>query len=90
MKASSNAILALSRSFYGKRLTNADFDALLHCSSVGEAAQFLLLKTPYADAIAESGVTSFTARFLEELVSNSCGNCIVCIRCCVCSFLNLF
>ena len=69
MKASSNAILALSRSFYGKRLTNADFDALLHCGSVGEAAQYLLLKTPYADAIAESGVTSFTARFLEELVS---------------------
>ena len=69
MKAASNAILALSRSFYGKRLTNADFDALLHCSSVNEAAQYLTLKTPYADAIVESGVSSFTARFLEELVS---------------------
>ncbi len=69
MKAASNAILALSRSFYGKRLTNADFDALLHCTTVNEAAQYLTLKTPYADVITESGVSTFTARFLEELVS---------------------
>ena len=69
MNQASNALLALSRAFYGKRLTNADFDALLHCKSVGEAAQYLQMHTPYADTIAESGASEFTARFLEELVS---------------------
>ena len=68
MYGASNALLALSRAFYGKRLTNEDFDALLHCHSVNEAAQYLSLHTPYADAINESGVSAFTARFLEELV----------------------
>lgn len=69
MYGASNALLALSRAFYGKRLTKEDFDALLHTRSVNEAAQYLSLHTPYADVINESGVTSFTARFLEELVS---------------------
>lgn len=68
MYGASNALLALSRAFYGKKLTTEDWDALLHCRSVNEAAQYLSLHTPYADAINESGVSSFTARFLEELV----------------------
>ena len=69
MKGASNALLALSRAFYGKRLKKEDYEALLHCRSVNEAAQYLLQKTPYADVIGESGVSAFTARFLEELVS---------------------
>lgn len=69
MNLASNALLALSRAFYGKKLTNDDFDALLHCTSVNEVARYLELKTPYGAEIAESGVASFTARFLEELVS---------------------
>ena len=69
MYGASNALLALSRAFYGKKLTKEDWDALLHCRSVNETAQYLSLHTPYADAINESGVSSFTARFLEELVS---------------------
>ena len=68
MYGASNALLALSRAFYGKKLTKEDWDALLHCRSVNEIAQYLSLHTPYADAINESGVSSFTARFLEELV----------------------
>lgn len=69
MKGASNALLALSRAFYGKRLKKEDFEELLHCRSVNEAAQYLVSNTPYADEIVESGVSAFTARFLEELVS---------------------
>ena len=42
---------------------------MLHCSSVNEVAQYLRLHTPYSAMIEESGVSTFTARFLEELVS---------------------
>lgn len=69
MNLGSNALLALSRAYYGKRLSKGDYDALLHCASVNEVAQYLTLRTPYGKEIAESGVTSFPARFLEELVS---------------------
>lgn len=69
MKYASNAVLALSRAFYGKRLTNEDYNAMLHCRTVGEIAQYLRLKTPYGEEIAQSGMTSFQARGLEELVS---------------------
>ena len=69
MKYASNAVLALSRALYGKRLTKEDYDAMLHCKSVREIAQYLQLKTPYGTEIAESGITSFSARGLEELVA---------------------
>lgn len=69
MKYASNAVLALSRAFYGKRLTKEDYDAMLHCKSVGEIAQYLTYKTPYGAEITQSGMTSFQARGLEELVS---------------------
>lgn len=69
MKYASNAVLALSRAFYGKRLTKGDYDAMLHCKTVGEIAQYLTFKTPYSTEITQSGMTSFPARGLEELVS---------------------
>ena len=69
MKYASNAVLALSRAFYGKQLKKEDFDAMLHCKTVGEIAQYLRLKTPYGVEISQSGMTSFPARGLEELVS---------------------
>ena len=69
MKNASNAVLALSRALYGKRLSADDYTAILHCRTVGEAAQYLRLKTPYGEEITQSGMTSFTARGLEELVS---------------------
>lgn len=67
MSKASNAVLALSRAFYGKRLTEKHYDELIACKSLNEFAQYLRTKTDYAKQIEESGETDFTSKGLEQL-----------------------
>ena len=68
MSKASNAVLALSRAFYGKRLTDKDYDNLIACKTLNEFAQYLRTRTDYAKQIDESGTTEFTSKGLEQLV----------------------
>ena len=68
MGKGANAVLALSRAFYGKRLQDADYDALVGCKTLGEFAAYLKAHTEYVDILSASG-TLMTAEALEELVA---------------------
>ncbi len=68
MGKGANAVLALSRAFYGKRLRAADYDALCGCRSLGEFAACLKSHTDYAEILSVPGIPT-TAEALEELVS---------------------
>ena len=65
----SNAVLALSRAFYGKRLTAAEYADLLACKSIDEVASYLRTRTAYADAFRNAGGATFTAYGLENVIS---------------------
>ena len=67
MAKSANAVLALSRAFYGKRLREQDYDALVNCKTLGEFAGCLKNQTDYAEILSTPGVL-MTAEALEELV----------------------
>lgn len=71
---SSNAILSKARAMYGKRLTAADYQALLTCQSVGEVAAYLKQRTVYAQVL--SGVNELTIHRgqLESLLKKSCSS----------------
>ncbi len=64
----SNAVLALSRAFYGKRLSKQQYDTLLACRNTNEIASCLRVGTEYANVLAESKLSDFPPRTLEDLV----------------------
>ena len=68
MGKGANAVLALSRAFYGKRLREADYDALVGCRTLGEFAAYLKSNTEYADILSAPGIP-MTAEALEELAA---------------------
>ena len=68
MAKGANAVLALSRSLYGKRLTEADYDALVNCKTLTEFTGVLKSKPEYEALLSAPGVVC-TAPALEELVS---------------------
>lgn len=68
MTGGANAVLALSRAFYGKRLTETDYEALVNCKSLGEFAGYLKNKEEYASILSAAGV-SLSAASLEELIA---------------------
>ena len=68
MKYAANAVLALSRALYGKRLTLSQYTALLECKSLSEAASFLRT-TPYGKELDEAGMQETTADALIELAA---------------------
>ena len=49
---SSNVVLAKARTMYGRRLTQADYNELLKCRTVGEVAGYLKNHTVYSKALA--------------------------------------
>lgn len=68
MSKASNAVLALSRAFYGKRLSKQQYDTLLACRNTNEIASCLRVGTEYANVLAESKLSDFPPRTLEDLV----------------------
>ena len=64
----SNAVLALSRAFYGKRLSKEQYDALLACRNSNEIASCLKANTEYAKELSDSELSDFPPRTLEDLV----------------------
>ena len=68
MGKGANAVLALSRAFYGKRLREADYDALVGCRTLSEFAAYLKSNTEYADILSAPGIP-MTAEALEELAA---------------------
>ena len=67
MSNSANAILALCRAYYGKRLLDADYDDLLACGSLQEFAAVLRTKADYGDTLSLLPSTDLSARTLETL-----------------------
>lgn len=68
MSKASNAVLALSRSFYGKSISQKQYDELLSCRSSNEIAAYLKANTEYAGEIESSKLSDFPPRVLEDLV----------------------
>ncbi len=64
----SNAVLALSRAFYGKRISTEQYDALLSCKNSNEIAACLKQNTEYSSVLASSKLSDFPPRTLEDLV----------------------
>lgn len=68
MSKAANAVLALSRAFYGKRLTEKQYEDLLSCKSTNEIASYLKSRTEYRKEIEESGLTDFSGKTLEDII----------------------
>ena len=68
MKKASNAILALCRSYYGKRLTTDDFDRLLSCKTLSEFSSVLKEYEFYSPFLESAASDSLR---LEEIVHKS-------------------
>ncbi|MBQ7475571.1 MAG: V-type ATPase subunit [Clostridia bacterium] len=64
----SGAVLAKIRAMYGKRLTNADFDAMTALGSVSDVASFLSSRQPYAETLAGVDPRTVRRRELEDAV----------------------
>ena len=64
----SNAVLALSRAFYGKRISKEQYDALLSCKNSNEIASYLKNNTEYSTELESSKLSDFPPRTLEDLV----------------------
>lgn len=68
MSKASNAVLALSRAFYGKRLSEKQYNDLLSCKSINEIASYLRSSTVYSLAFEGVPAADFTARSLEDII----------------------
>ncbi|MGN1417797.1 MAG: V-type ATPase subunit, partial [Acutalibacteraceae bacterium] len=68
MSKASNAVLALSRAFYGKRLNEKQYNDLLSCKSINEIASYLRSSTVYSSAFEGVPAADFTARSLEDII----------------------
>lgn len=68
MSKAANAVLALSRAFYGKRLTSKQYADLLSCKSINEVASYLRTRTVYETAFSGASYASFTGDALENVI----------------------
>lgn len=71
MKKAANAILALSRAFYGRRLDQRQYNDLLACKSINEVASYLKTRTAYSSAFSAVGTADFSAKTLENVIDES-------------------
>ncbi|MBR3553124.1 MAG: V-type ATPase subunit [Clostridia bacterium] len=67
MSKSANAILALCRAYYGKRLLTADYDALLACASLPEFVAALRSRGDYAADVTPTVLGDLRAKTLEGM-----------------------
>lgn len=74
MNQSANAVLAKVRCMYGKRLTAADYNALLACNSNHEIANYLKSRTSYGDIFAPNSSTKITAESIEFSLNKEYNN----------------
>ena len=51
----STAMIAKAKSKYGRRLTSKDYDALVHCRSVGDVVRYLKTETDYQRCLSKVG-----------------------------------
>lgn len=68
MKGASNAVLALSKALYGKRITNEQYLDLLACKNCNEIATYLRSNTAYEEAFEGSLKSEFSASALCDIV----------------------
>lgn len=71
MNKASNAILALARAFYGRRLNARQYSDLLACKSINEVASYLKSRTPYGETFSNVGTADFSAKTLENVIDGS-------------------
>ena len=69
MSKAANAVLALSRAFYGKRLSEKQYTDLLSCASLNEIASYLRSRTVYGEAFEGVQVSDFTSKTLEDIIN---------------------
>lgn len=67
-KTGSNAILAKARAMYGKRITRAQYDEMLHCKTVSEVAGYLKAHTHFSTALSGISETAIHRGQLEDLL----------------------
>lgn len=68
MSKASNAVLALSRAFYGKRLSARQYADIFSCKNINEIASYLRSRTPYSQAFENAPTTFSSSSALEEVV----------------------
>ncbi|MBE6818834.1 MAG: hypothetical protein E7517_06740 [Ruminococcaceae bacterium] len=74
MNQSANAVLAKVRCMYGKRLTAADYQALLACNTLQDIANYLKTKTSYGDIFSPGNGTKITAEAIELSLNREYAN----------------
>lgn len=65
---SSKAIMAKARAMYGKRITTEQYNSMLHCRTVSEAAGFLKTQTHFSSALSEIAENNIHRGQLENLL----------------------
>ena len=65
---SEKAIFTKVKAMYGRRLTDAQYRALLHRRSVAEIVTYLRDETDYADVLADTAPTAVHRQQLEHLL----------------------
>ncbi len=70
-----NAVSARARAIYGKTLRREDYEALLACHSVSEAAAYLKNETSYSDALADINEKTIHRGYLEERLRRRLWTC---------------
>ncbi|MCM1545096.1 MAG: V-type ATPase subunit [Ruminococcus sp.] len=68
MSKAANAVLALSRAFYGRRLSEKQYSDLLSCKSMNEIASYLRTRTAYDKAFSGVQASDFSAKLLEDVI----------------------
>ncbi len=68
MSKAANAVLALSRAFYGKRLNAKQYSDLLACKSMNEIASYLRTRTVYSEAFNSVQVSEYSSKVIEDLI----------------------
>lgn len=68
LKYAANSITAKAHALYGKRLTAADYNELLSCRSVSDAAAFLKGRTVYAEALESISPATVHRNQLENML----------------------
>ncbi len=76
MSGADNAVLALSRSLYGKHITKAQYDELLSMKSFSEIASYLKANTPYCGVLEKAAVTQWTSKSLCEALEGYFFTCL--------------
>lgn len=62
----SNAVLSKARALYGKRITFADYNALITCRNVQDVAAYLKRRTNYSDVLSKINENAVHRSDLEE------------------------